>query len=214
MNKELAKLIPAIVSYVTDRESTVSKTKLLKLIYLFDIEWYRRHHETYTAFDWMYHLLGPWTASYDATLEGLIANEILSVRKGGSHFDAELFETDQEIDLDQLFDNYRDEFLLKGVLNTWGEKSTPEILDHVYFRTEPMRDAVRGDKLDFSTVQEQPIPEYKRTSSGVSKEEIAAARQRIIDRQQQRKQGDKQEFTPPHYDEDYYDFIEKLEAMN
>jgi hypothetical protein len=213
MNENLAKLIPAIVSYVTARDSSISKTKLLKILYLFDIEWYRVHGQTYTGFKWIYHLLGPWTASYDPALEGLLANQILTTRKG-SAFDAQLFETGEDIDLDKLFDSYKDEALLKSVLNTFGEKSTPEILDHVYFRTEPMKDAVRGAVLDFSSVQDQPIPEYKRTSSGATREQIAAARQRITERQKGRARDAKREFTPPKYDEEYYDFIEKLEAMN
>lgn len=214
MNENLAKLIPAIVSYVTARESSISKTKLLKLLYLFDLEWYRVYGETYTGFDWIYHLLGPWTATYDPMLEGLLANQIISTKRGTIDFDADLFETKEDVDLDKLFTSYKDEFLLKGVLNTWAEKSTPEILDYVYFQTEPMSKAERGKALDFSSVQKHPIPEYRRTSSGATKEQIAAARQRITERQEQRSGASKPKFKPPRYDEDYYTFIETLEAMN
>ena len=39
----LAELITAVVSYVTKREGYITKTKLLKLLYLFDVEFYRAH---------------------------------------------------------------------------------------------------------------------------------------------------------------------------
>ena len=188
------------------------KTKLLKLLYLFDIEWFRVHGETYTGFDWIYHLLGPWTANYDPLLEGLLANQIISTRKSSPGFDAELFETHEKVDLDRLFDSYKDEFLLKGVLNTWAEKSTPEILDYVYFGTEPMSKAQRGEALDFATVEKEAIPEYKRSSSGATKKQIKAVRERLLERQQDR--GGERQFTPPRYDEEYFAFIEQLEAMN
>ncbi len=41
MNQALVKLIPAIISAVVERGGYVTKTKLLKLLYLFDVEYYR-----------------------------------------------------------------------------------------------------------------------------------------------------------------------------
>lgn len=52
--ERLEKLIPAIVSHVNQQGGTVTKTKLLMLLYLFDIEWYRTHGETYTGFEWVF----------------------------------------------------------------------------------------------------------------------------------------------------------------
>lgn len=52
--ERVEKLIPAIVAQVESQGGTVTKTKLLMLIYLFDIEWYRTHGETFTGWDWRY----------------------------------------------------------------------------------------------------------------------------------------------------------------
>lgn len=53
-SERVKKLIPLIVSQVNQQGGTVTKTKLLMLIYLFDIEWYRTHGETYTGWDWYF----------------------------------------------------------------------------------------------------------------------------------------------------------------
>lgn len=46
-------LIVAIVSEHNRLNQPISKTRLLALLYLFDIEWYRKHRETYTGFTWI-----------------------------------------------------------------------------------------------------------------------------------------------------------------
>src|SRR6266849_3614938 len=71
------KLIVAIVTWVVDQESYVTKTKLLKLLYLFDVEYYRAHRQTFTGFSWKFFHLGPWAAEFDPTLDGLVAKAAL-----------------------------------------------------------------------------------------------------------------------------------------
>lgn len=216
MNSELSKLIPAIVSYVNDRDSYVSKTKLLKLLYLFDVEYYRMHRSTYTGFNWKYYHLGPWTAEYDGVLDSLLANQILTIRRSSDPgYDTEFYSSPEYIDISRLFSGYKDESILKNILYTWGEKSTPEILDYVYFRTEPMQHGERNEPLDFSHIG-AGLPEYKRTSSGKTQQEIQAARQKIRERRAAREgqQARTVTFTPPKYDEEFFESMEKIEALN
>ena len=65
MDKRLADLLVAIVSYVTTHDGYVTKTKLLKLLYLLDVEFYRAHGQMFTGFNWKYFHLGPWTDEFD-----------------------------------------------------------------------------------------------------------------------------------------------------
>lgn len=213
MNPNLDKLIPAIVSLVNERESYVSKTKLLKLLYLFDVEWYRIHRETYTGFDWVFLHLGPWTSEYDPLLERLAANLVINIRKSGNpSFDTEFIKTRESVDLGKLFTSYKEEFILKNVLSTWGEKSTAQILDYVYFWTEPMKDAERYQPIDFSTVSEESPPQYRRTSSGATKAEIEAARARITEAAKNLPKAERGALPAARYDQEYFDAMEKLEA--
>jgi hypothetical protein len=216
MNERVRQLIPAIVSYVNEHGSYVSKTKLLKLLYLFDIEWYRDHGETFTGFEWLFFHLGPWSREYNALLEQLTANLAVNVRRtADAGFDTEFFSTPEPVDFSRLFESYADEKAFRIAVSTWGQKSTAEILDYVYFWTEPMKDAERYKPLSFASVSNERPQQYKRTSSGATREEIAAARQRIIEmRKSQGKSISGQELPSPNYDDEYFQAMEELEAMN
>ena len=48
----LAVLIPAVLSYVRARGGLATKTRLLKLLYLLDIEAFRKERTTLTGFNW------------------------------------------------------------------------------------------------------------------------------------------------------------------
>ena len=56
----IEKLMIAIVSWAVEQGSYITKTKLLKLLYLFDVEYYRVHRRTFTGFSWKFFHLGPW----------------------------------------------------------------------------------------------------------------------------------------------------------
>jgi hypothetical protein len=213
MNPSLTKLLPAIVAFVAERRSYVTKTKLLKLLYLFDLEWYRIHGTTFTGFDWIFHLLGPWTSEYDPVLDVMYANEHLRRRSGNDNFDTEFIATDEKIFPRELFDSREDERILENVLLTWADKTTPEILDYVYFRTEPMVAGRRGERLDFTGVSDQPPVKYVHKSS--RKEEIDALRAKIKERLNEIPQQPKKviAFTPPHYDDEFFNAMDKLESM-
>jgi hypothetical protein len=55
-------LIQAIVTWIAEHDGYATKTKLLKLLYLFDVEYYRQHRYTFTGFGWKFFHLGPWAA--------------------------------------------------------------------------------------------------------------------------------------------------------
>jgi hypothetical protein len=217
MNIILSKLIPAIVSFIKERDSYASKTKLLKILYLFDVEYYRVHRNVFTGFDWIYYHLGPWTSEYDEVLEGLLAHNLLIMSKSSNpSYDTEFYRTPTFVDLNGIFESYKDESILKNVLYTWGEKSTPEILDHVYFQTEPMLHGKRLEKLDFSTIPEQAPIQYKRTKSGKTKDEIEAFRKKVRDKIQASNPHNERTsaFTPPNYDEEFFEAMERLEEIS
>ena len=73
-------LIEAIANWIKDRDSYLTKTKLLKLLYLFDLEFFRAHGKTFTGFSWKFFHLGPWAAEYDDILQGLLADQALSAQ--------------------------------------------------------------------------------------------------------------------------------------
>lgn len=213
MPESLSELLVAVVSYVTEHGGYVTKTKLLKLAYLFDVEFYRVHGQTFTGFRWKYYHLGPWTNEFDPLLERLVQDGSLTERQSDkSEFDTKFLGVSERIELRKPFSTYRDELILKCVLDTWGPSTTGEILDYVYFRTEPMERGIRNEVLDFSTIPHQPPAIYKRPSSGKTVGEIKALRKEFDRKLAAQGEAPKFEFTPPNYDDEFLAAVEKLDS--
>lgn len=214
MNQAVKKLIPAIASYVKDKESNLSKTKLLKLLYLFDVEYYRLHQQTFTGFQWKFFHLGPWTNEIDPLLDELVhSGELVPKPYSTQEYDSYNYESAEETDIGSRFTSVRDEGVLKRVLVTWAERPVGEILDYVYFHTEPMEHGIRNAPLDFSLISNQPPERYTRSSSGTPPAEAARLRKAIQEKQAslRRQQHGTFEFTPPRYDEEFFQALSKLD---
>lgn len=212
MNPATKQLIPAIASYVKEREAYLSKTKLLKLLYLFDVEYYRIHRQTFTGFQWKFFHLGPWTNEFDPLLEELERSGVLIAQPSPRpEYDSRNYVTTEYHDIDGLFANNRDEAALKSILSRWAERPLGEILDYVYFRTEPMEHGIRNVPLDFSVIPTEAPEKYKRAASGIAPSEITCRRKAFRERQALlRSQHGSFEFTPPRYDEEFFEALSKL----
>lgn len=193
-------LFAAIATYAIEHDSFVTKTKLLKLLYLFDVEYYRVHRRTFTEFKWKFYHLGPWTAEFDPLFTNVIASGAL--REYYGKYETPMLRADAKVDPASVFTSIRDEVILRSVLNTWGAVQTNEILDKAYFGTEPMIHGIRNELLDFSTIPVERPPQYKRTSSGTDRRRIATLRAQFeIARNQRAFDISSEPITPPNYDE-------------
>ncbi len=212
MNPALNQLIPALVSYVNEHGGYVTKTKLLKLLYLFDVEHYRIHRKIFTGFSWKFFHLGPWAKEYEEAVGNLVAQEeLIESASTKPEYDTKFYRTPHPHNLDNIFQSLKDWAALKSVLNTWGECSTGEILNHVYFRTEPMEHGIRNEALDFSTVQEEPHTKYSRSSSGKSAKEIDTLRKQFREKVAARVSTVGLNLTPPRYDAEFFEALSKLD---
>jgi uncharacterized phage-associated protein len=61
MKSTAKELALGVLTRVKELDTSVSKTKLLKLLYLADIEHFRTTGETLTGFDWIFYWYGPLT---------------------------------------------------------------------------------------------------------------------------------------------------------
>jgi len=160
----IEKLIGAIVTWVVGEGSYVTKTKLLKLLYLFDVEHYRVHRQTFTGFGWKFFHLGPWAAEFYPALEGLVTTGALLQQRSNTEFETSFYRSAERIDPREPFSNVKDEYILRGILKMWGTRSTGEILDYVYFQTAPMEAGIRNAPLDFSVIRPEQPTAYSRSS--------------------------------------------------
>ena len=97
---------------------------------------------------------------------------------------------------------------MNRVIEEWGKVELNPLLNHVYFYTEPMRDAKRGDVLDFSTVQppKRKTATYKRVP--MPPERLAEYRARF---QEAKSKRVRRPLIPaPRYDKVYWDAVARM----
>lgn len=210
------KLILAIVSYISERGGAVSKTKLLKLLYLCEVEFYRAYRQRLTSFDWKFYHLGPWARSYDDVLTGLVANEqLIATTVEGLEYDTTLYRVLlPEPKLRDLFPSAQEAFTVEHVLNRWVKPPTPELLNYVYFHTEPMLEAQRGDKLNFDTIQPELPKKFELQLSGLSRKDVQRARKKFQAKMEKQLEPKRDfHFTAPKYDEQFQNAMAKLDEL-
>jgi hypothetical protein len=165
-------------------------TKLIKLLYLVDYEFFRWNRRTATEAHWIFHHFGPYSAElFEA------AQQTPSVR----------FKDPVELEGDRTFRAceavgvYSDAIegghftfrgIVDGVLKRWVGADLPTLLNHVYFHTEPMINARRGEPLDFSRIPDAKTKqaEEKPVDIGelISTEIKERLRSRLAEKRQER----------------------------
>ncbi|MCY4653096.1 MAG: Panacea domain-containing protein [Dehalococcoidia bacterium] len=153
-NRLLRNLIAHTVNQLADMDTGFGKTKLVKLLYLIDVENYRRRRKTLSGLEWRFYYYGPYAFEIDNALDELsfdIPQEEVTTLSGHN---AVVFRAHRELS-PRLADyvQLRELRLVNDVIQRWGDTDFNSLLNHVYFHTEPMKDAKRGDFLDFSTIQ-------------------------------------------------------------
>ncbi len=153
----LRHLISHIITELTDMNVGFGKTKLIKLLYLVDVENYRRRGATITGLKWRFYHYGPYAPEIEDALRALeldIPQDSVTIGTGHT---ATVFRPNQRLRprLGAYVSSAAELRLVDRVIREWGEEDLNPLLNHVYFFTEPMRHAERGEILDFSAIPRQ-----------------------------------------------------------
>ncbi len=198
MSDLLQRLIVHIADFVREEGGELTKTKLVKLLYLIDLNTYRHFRSTLTQVRWFYHLYGPYAFEIDSAIraiEGydLTESQFLSGR-GRKGF---AYKATVEEDLHALLPLDRRQ-VIYNTLRRWAIEDLNTILDYVYFQTPPMKGAHPEELLDFSRVppaiggrehktqREVPIPQRRmeelrqRYRESVERRRQRAAQVRVV----------------------------------
>ena len=204
----------ALLTSAQARGNVLNKTKLLKLMYLADIEHFRSHRKTMTGFEWIFFLYGPWAAEYDTLIAELERRDLIEIdpwESGG--LSGNRLKAKEDRKLETLIESTVEYYQVKHQVDTWSDRSLSELLDYVYFDTDPMRDAVSLQPLDFDKVSREAPALYRRSKSGASDGSVRNLRRRfaeIRERNEQARQATRLNFAPPVYDEAYQEALEQL----
>jgi hypothetical protein len=149
---DLRALIAYIVAKARDRGITLNRTKLVKLLYLIDVERVRGRRAPLTGLEWVFFHYGPYAFELIETLDAMEGAELVADRFYDSILyraapgapDAEDWNAATKSTVDRVIDRFA-----PLELNT--------LLDYVYFHTGPMADAERGMPLDLSRARQDPL---------------------------------------------------------
>ncbi len=135
--------------YYQEFHTGIGKTKLLKLVYLIELFFYRQNRKRLTSAEWVYYRYGPYLFNYDDLLSNMnISIDILNDDPGKNANIISLKDKKEEIKIETDL-----KFLIKRIVKEYGKQELKDILDFIYFDTEPMINVeYRGEKLNFKTV--------------------------------------------------------------
>lgn len=182
MNPQAKNLVLAILTRIEERDGSANRTKLLKLLYLADIENFRATRQTLTGFDWIFYLYGPWAPQFDELLGQLQAEGVVDIEKWATQsIEGERVKPKEHIPFEKLTLSTEAFFRFRRQVDTWADRGIASLLDYVYFETEPMQDAVKGKRLDFSKISKEAPKIYNRPKSGAEKKDLQRLRKKILE---------------------------------
>jgi hypothetical protein len=149
--QQLGQLILFIVSQANDHRDTVTTIRLVKFLYLIDLEYYRIKGRLLTGLRWIFYKYGPYALELKQIGERIgyqLEREefVHGIKKGV------VFTVDSNIEKPAWL-GYTEESIIDRILEVWSGIDTEILLDYVYNRTEPMNNAVRGQPLVFSVIK-------------------------------------------------------------
>ncbi len=147
------KLIYYIVSeFKKNFKRHPKRTEILKLLYLTDLDYYKKYGEKYSELNYIFYKRGPWTEKFHHILDDMKAEEIWETklkREDGEDFylygltaKPPRYETEIDFDVKTILDQYL--FIFK-------ESQLMDLLEFVYMG-EPVSSTERGDPIDFSKI--------------------------------------------------------------
>lgn len=174
-NDKVLSLIKYIVCYATDHDTKLTTTQLVKYIYLADLYYARYNNgDTITKFPWAFIHYGPYCSEVWNSIEEAASTGLISKMTYESRFE------DKDYYLFSCEDIHYEELrrLFPIVVTTELHDKirkyaddTAQLLDYVYFETEPMINATKGDRLNFSMAQ-KPRLDFTVKTPKLSKEDI------------------------------------------
>jgi len=177
-------IIRYIVWYASSNGTRLTTVRLVKFIYLADLYHARfQDGKTLTGFPWKFIYYGPYCSEAWEAIEQAVEKGFVCKETHDSHF----FE-DKQYSLFWCTDNdaenaqnlFRISVLaqLQQAIKRFGD-DTSQLLDFVYFETEPMKDAKKGDLLDFSKAQKPELEGKEVKLKRLSPQTIKLAREKI-----------------------------------
>lgn len=146
------KLIARICAYCRENGlAAPGQVRTTKLVYLVEYNYYGWEQKRFPNLDWIFWHYGPWSKTLSSVLTKDFHAPLEKEIEPGKF--RPVYWTPPQFDRPRLkFDKVAIEGTILRVLDRFAAMPYNELLDYVYFETEPMRGVAQGQKLDFSVI--------------------------------------------------------------
>jgi hypothetical protein len=148
MNRELTRrLLLYIVDQLQAMEAPISTIRLVKFLYLIDLEYFNRRCEALTGIEWVKYDYGP----YFFDLPEVIRSTRLDLEPREVETEHGIGITFRSLEPQEISDivPFSVQVMINRVLKQWAFEDTPILLEHVY-GTLPVKHGDYGQPLDFT----------------------------------------------------------------
>jgi hypothetical protein len=179
----LQELIRHIATRVSEAGGILGVTRLVKLLYLIDVEYYRRHRKLITGLDWIFYHYGPYALEIPDITRSIdidLPQEDTSIGNGRIiHQFKPIYR--QEISISEVMPT-SDMMLVEKIIDEWSLENLNKLLSYVYFDTEPMQDAKVGKSLDFEKIPKFQVRRFLHENElKLNSEELARLRAKLME---------------------------------
>jgi hypothetical protein len=148
MKKDLVKIIVLyLIDQLQDNGSPISTIRIIKYLYLLDLEYYNGHFKTFTGINWIRYTYGPYFFAWPN-----IVNEIgyrLSVEEiKTDRGDGFTYRVDEPYRIDDKVP-FGVQKMIDRIVKKWGDEDLEEILNHVY-ASLPVEESKLNEEIDFT----------------------------------------------------------------
>ena len=143
--KKLAELIKACIKYGSDLDGKITKTKLAKLVYLSDFNFFYKNLVPITGVTYKKLDRGPVSLDYFEELLSLVGSHKVNLEKRGK---AELLSLANN---EEIFLNDKEKILVKTICSKWKNKKTEEIVKFTHNQL-PWKISFNNDTVPYSLI--------------------------------------------------------------
>jgi hypothetical protein len=150
-------LLKYVIAELSERGFDVTKTALVKLLYLADVEAVRRGRPRVSSLQWICFKYGPYAFEIEDTLRqisGKDIDELAGLSTLGRAY--RVYRSPDHEETPRVSPEER--AIINVVLDRWGGEDLNKILNYVYFETEPMLEAKWRQPLNFDSVRPRKHP--------------------------------------------------------
>lgn len=209
-------LLGVIAQCASEKGSLLTKTRLVKFLYLLDLYWAQSEKKAFTGWPWAFVHYGPYCRESTDAIDRAENFGYLSAGSYESKYrdeDYRLYGPGHRIDEDQretvrgLLPIYVSSNLFRAV-EKWCD-DTFGLLDFVYFHTGPMKTAMPGDVLSFDGEEKIDYRQFQPVKMEPLSKTKKAVLRGVIDKIRADMAGRPE--RPSVYDREYFDFLSALE---